>query len=212
MRTLLVIATGLLMAAPAAAQHEHKPVSGGGALPAGWHARPDKADAPADQIMFMAHGDGFHVKTGPATILWHEATRASGNFTASATFAATGQSPREAFGLVIGGQKLADADVDYAYFIVRGDGSFMIRHRAGTEVHTIAPWTKHEAVRAFEGDAAVSNTLTVDAGAQQVRFLVNGTEVAAFARADAMRVDGLVGLRVNHNLDLQVSGLAVTPK
>jgi hypothetical protein len=211
MRSLLIGAAALLCAAPALAQHAHAPVAGG-PLPAGWHARPDKADAPADQILFMPHGEGFHVKTGPATILWNESAAASGNFTASATFTATAQPPREAYGLVFGGRKLADADVDYGYFIIRGDGSFMIRHRAGTELHTINPWTRHDAVRVAEGTGAVTNTLAIEAGAEQVRFLVNGTEVATYGRNAPMNADGLIGLRVNHNLELQVDALGVTPK
>lgn len=211
MRTLLVTAFSLLCAAPALAQHDHA-ASGGGSLAEGWHAWPDRAAEPVAGVSLMSHGEGLHVKTGPAAIFWHEGSTAAGNFTAEATFTAKQQPPREAYGLVIGGRDLAEEGVDYAYFIIRGDGSFMIRHRAGTEVHTITPWTKHEAVRVPDAEGVVSNTLSIDAGAEQIRFLVNDTEVASFERGGALGVDGIVGLRVNHNLELQVDGLRVTPK
>jgi hypothetical protein len=45
-----------------------------------------------------------------------------------------------------------------------------------------------------------------------VRFLVNGTEVQTLSRAQlgGASTDGLVGLRVNHNLDLMIEGFGVT--
>jgi hypothetical protein len=211
MRSLLVGASALLIAAPVLGQHAHAPVAGG-PLPAGWHARTDKADAPQDQIMFMAHGKGFHVKTGPAAILWHDSMSATGNFELAATFTAAAQPPREAYGLILAGTNLAADNIEYLYFIIRGDGSFMIRHRAGADVHSIEPWTKHEAVLVAAEGGSVTNTLAVDAGAEQIRFLVNGTQVASYARNNPMRVDGATGLRVNHNLELQVDDFAVTPK
>jgi hypothetical protein len=42
-----------------------------------------------------------------------------------------------------------------------------------------------------------------------VDFMINGTKVASRPRAD-LAVDGVVGLRVNHNLNLHVSKLEVT--
>jgi hypothetical protein len=42
----------------------------------------------------------------------------------------------------------------------------------------------------------------------KVRFLVNGQEVYS-TDAKAMQVDGDVGVRVNHNLDVRVEGFDV---
>ena len=93
---------------------------------------------------------------------------------------------------------------------MRGDGKYAIKHRAGKDVHTLADWTANPAVKAADANGKATNTLAVKADAQTVRFLVNGTEVKAMPRAQAMDVDGLVGLRVNHMLDLHVDGFAVT--
>jgi len=52
--------------------------------------------------------------------------------------------------------------------------------------------------------------VTVVASPATVDFLINGTKVASKPRAD-VTADGIVGLRVNHNLNLHVAKLEVTP-
>jgi hypothetical protein len=96
------------------------------------------------------------------------------------------------------------------YFVIRNDGSFMVRHRGGPEVHTIQDWTPHPAVARHTGDGGptVKNVLAVDVGRDAVRFFVNGQEVTSFPTGP-MRTDGVVGLRVNHRLNLHVSRLEV---
>ncbi len=42
-------------------------------------------------------------------------------------------------------------------------------------------------------------------------FLVNGVEVAKLPRVAQLNTDGVVGLRINHNLDVHVSGFGVEP-
>jgi len=211
MRTVLIAATFLSLALPVAGQdHAHPAAAGGGQLVPGWQGRTDRATDQLSAVSFRALEKGFHVKTGPATILWNPANRASGQFTAAATFAATGQSPREAYGIVFGGKNLDQADIDYGYFIIRGDGSYMIRHRAGAELHTVKEWTKSDAIRQPEASGAMTNTLAFEAREGGVRFLINGTEVAAFG--PEWQAAGLVGLRVNHNLEVQVTDFGITPR
>ena len=41
---------------------------------------------------------------------------------------------------------------------------------------------------------------------------INGKEVHRMSRADAMNVDGVVGLRVNHNLDVHIEDFKVNGK
>lgn len=212
MRALGAALVFLCAALPVAAQaHDHAAPAGGGKLPAGWQGRTDRADQKLDGVMFMPMGNGFHVKSGPAAILWNPAHAASGEFTAGATFTAKGQPATEAYGIVVAGKNLEKEDVDYGYFIIRGDGSYMIRHRAGSEVHTMTPWTKHEAVRTPDASGTATNTLSFESAGAKVRFLVNGTEVASFDSPPA-NPNGIVGLRVNHNLELMVTDLKVTKK
>ncbi|HSJ64425.1 MAG TPA: hypothetical protein VK922_11085, partial [Gemmatimonadaceae bacterium] len=116
------------------------------------------------------------------------------------------------YGLFYGGNNLEAEQQDYLYFIVRQDGKFMIRHRAGAEVHTLMPWTESAAVKTPDASGKATNTLTARATTDALTFLVNGTEVHTLPRAAAaakMNIDGIVGLRVNHNLDVHVGKLAV---
>jgi hypothetical protein len=48
---------------------------------------------------------------------------------------------------------------------MRHDGRYMIRHRAGDEVHTLAEWTEHEAVNRPTAEDGSRNRLAIDAGA-----------------------------------------------
>jgi hypothetical protein len=216
MRTLMLTLVFAVFAAPLAAQHtQHDPddkVAGGGELPSGWHARPDKANASMADVKFVSMGDGYHATLGPAAIFYNPAHNATGAYRAQATFTQT-KAPQhpEAYGLVIGGKNLDKDNQDYLYFLVRQDGKFLVKHRAGTETHTLFEWTEHPAIRKADAEGKATNALAVDVGADGVRFLVNGTQVAQMERAADLNTDGIVGLRINHNLDVHVSDFGVSP-
>lgn len=222
MRRLPLAVTALLVTAlPAAAQQQQgraDPTTrvAGGALPAGWRVRLDDKDAarykPTDAKFFVA-GTGYHVTSGPAALYYDPKDRAPGNtFVVTAELTQT-RAPAhpEAYGLFLGGKHLDASDrQDYAYFLVRGTGEFMLTHRAGRELHTIIPWTRHAAVKAADASGRATNQLTVRVGADSARFLVNGTQVAAVPRDHWKDASGIVGLRVNHDLDVHVEKFAVT--
>lgn len=220
MRTSLVLAA-LIAAAPLAAQHNHGQGHGAGhahhgnhAAPEGWTFRLDRANADRSAVHFMQVGDELHFRLGPSGIFYHPENLRSGAYTVSAEFQQM-RAPQhpEAFGLVIAGQRLDAADQDYMYFLVRGTGEFTVKHRAGDEVHTIADWTAHDAIRRQGEDGRATNTLSVEVDPQQIRYLVNGTQVYRIDRASAghpINTDGVYGIRVNHNLDVHVKDLQAT--
>jgi hypothetical protein len=154
-------------------------------------------------------GGGVHFTTGPAGIYYRPADKATGPYEAHATF--TQMEPAahpEAYGLIIGGADLEGAGQKYTYFIVRQDGMFMIKRRAGDATPTVVDWTANAAIKKLDAGGKSVNTLAVEVGPAKVRFLVNGTEVTA---TDATKVDtaGITGLRINHNLNVHVEGFAV---
>ena len=213
----LSLAAALLVALPAAglaAQADpDKPVAGGGTLPAGWNARTER-NAPMDNVKFVTMGDGMHVTLGPAAIFWRAADSASGNYHTVATFRQT-KAPAhpEAYGLLIGGKNLADSTQSYTYFIVRtrGDtGQFSIRRRAGYNARptAVVDWTTNTAVHGADAQGAATNELSVQVRGGDVQFMVNGTVVYTAKAAD-VDASGIVGLRVNHNLDVHVGPLGV---
>lgn len=186
-----------------------KAVTGGGTLPAGWAARTD-GTAPMTNVKFVAMGDGFHVTLGPATVLYRAADHANGPFHTLATFTQT-KAPMhpEAYGLFVGGQSLNAPTQQYTYFLVRGDGKYIIKRRDGANTSVIQDWTDSPAVVKADSAGKATNMLEIDnkSDPSKVTFKVNGQAVHSMA-ADAT-TKGIVGLRVNHNLDVHVSGFAL---
>jgi hypothetical protein len=210
---ILAMAAIGLAAMPVIAQHpkEHqadpdKKVAGGGTLPSGWKARADSGSLAGVKVMPM--GGGIHFMSGPAGI-YYKPDKATGAYEARATF--TQMQPAahpEAYGLIIGGSDLEGAGQKYTYFLIRQDGKYLIKRRAGDATPTIADWTDSGAIKKADSSGKMSNTLAIDVGKEKVRFLVNGTEVNA---TDAAAVDaaGIAGLRINHNLNVHVEGFSV---
>ncbi|GIV62341.1 hypothetical protein GQ464_018355 [Rhodocaloribacter litoris] len=217
MRTLrwtLLFLIGWLVTVPATArQHDHDPdeaVTGGGHLPEGWQARLDRARASLDQVRFVETEAGYHITLGPAAIFYRPEDTASGSYTARATFVLNKPSAHpEAYGLFVGGRDLNGPGQDYLYFLVRQNGQYLVKHRAGAETHTLVDWTPHEAVRVPGERGTSENTLAVRATPERVAFLVNGVEVTALDRVPMLNTDGIAGLRVNHNLDVTVRDFAI---
>ena len=214
-RTLSTLSLVLAIAAPLAAQMKHDPdkkVAGGG-LPAGWMGRTDDANAKINDAKFAIMGTGYHVTSGPAAIYWTDKSQTKGPFTAAVTFTQMKKPTHpEAYGIFFMGKKLDSPEQDYAYFLVRGDGKVMVKHRAGSQTHTILDWTENAAVKKADAAGKATNTLTVDATKpDSVRLKVNGAQIAALPGSHLGSTDGSVGLRVNHNLDVHISDFAVTP-
>jgi hypothetical protein len=219
-RSFTALSLVMLAAAPLAAQmsgmkdKDPDKKAAGGQLPAGWSGRTDRPTAKLEDAKFVTMGSGYHVTSGPAAIYWKASNKVTGPFTATATMTQT-KAPThpEAYGIFFMGNKLDAPDQSYAYLIVRGDGKVMVKHRAGTELHTVLDWTESSAVHKADGNGKATNTLSVDASKpDSVRLSVNGTQVAALPGSHVGSTDGYVGLRVNHNLDVHVDNFTVTPK
>ena len=111
---------------------------------------------------------------------------------------------------MVGGANLDADDQVYDYFLIRNSGEYLIKRRTGGETELIQDWTPHESILRYtaESESSVLNELSVDVRENEVGFGINGEEVAAVPVSD-IRTDGVVGLRVNHALNLHVSNLEV---
>jgi hypothetical protein len=187
-------------------------VQGSSTLPAGWQTRLDRANARVEDVKFVRMGDGYHATMGPAAIFYNPKDMASGNYTARVTMTQT-KAPThpEAYGLIVGGRNLDKPNQEYLYFIVRQDGKYSVKHRAGAEVHTIVDWTEHAAVNKADAAGKATNTLAIRSTPDSILYMVNGRTVHAQDRTHAGReaTNGIVGLRVNHNLDVHISDFGV---
>ena len=203
-RTLL--ATLLALAAlPLAAQS-----------PEGWMVRIDRstnAQDPDDNpnLKFVTMGKGMHVTGGPAGTFWNPKNMASGNYTLKATFnLAKPSGHTNYYGLVFGGEDLGGPKQNYLYFMVAQNGTYAIIHRAGDATHDIQRG-KHDAIRVPGADGRSSNALEVRVTGDKISYVVNGTEVHTTPKSGmTAKTDGLVGIRVNHQLDVHIDGFEVT--
>jgi len=170
------------------------------------------ADPETADIYFVNMTPGWHITTKPAAIFYHPASTAEGAYRAETVIHLFDpQGRNEAFGLFIGGKDLEGADQTYDYFVIRNSGEFLVKRRAGAETTELVPWTPHPAIATFGEDTEVSvpNTLTVEAGPEEVVFRINGEEATRLPRAD-VQTDGVVGLRINHRLNVHVEDLSVS--
>jgi hypothetical protein len=196
-------------------------VTGSGKLPAGWALRFDPivvrngravpAPQPSD-VDVQVVGTELHVRSGPAAIYWRPADEVRGSYVVSATFSQPRSMAHEAYGLLVGGASLQDSTERYVYFVVRPqDGGILVSRRLSDARPTaLVPWTVHRAVQRERRDGSATNRLAVRVGADSVWFVANDVVVRTLARSElGTPTDGLVGVRVNHNLDLQVADLRV---
>lgn len=191
-----------------------------GEVPPGWQVRFDHdadytvgTNPDSSDVFFVTMTPGWHITARPAGIYWHPASTASGAYRATAGIYLFPPGERnEGYGLFVGGADLDGADQAYVYFLVRRSGEFLVKSRMGEETRELIGWTPNEAIVPYTEETAgtIHNVLSVDVGADQVRFLVNDVEVAALPAAD-LPTDGVVGLRINHALNVHVDELSVTP-
>lgn len=218
-KTIVASLAALALAGPLAAQDNDPTtkVTGDG-LPSGWMLRFDphrRGPAPTvNDVNFRAMGDGFHLTSGPAAIYYRPADAQEGDFTVSATISQRASSNHEAYGLFIGGRDLQTPNQNYLYFVIHPkDGKYLINHRTSdARPNSVVPYTNHPAINTDDpSTGAASNTLAIRVAGDQVIFLVNGQEVKRLSKGeiDGAATDGLVGLRLNHNLDVHISGFTV---
>ena len=185
-------------------------VATGSGVPAGYTARPDREGTDLSQLQYAVQGGNrWEITTGPAHIVYAPGDTARGSYTARATFEQL-EAPRhpEAFGIIVGGEGLDGAQQRYTYFIVRGTGEYMVRVREGNETRNVVGWTKSPAVATQDSAGRASYPLAGQVGADSVRFLVGDQRVAAVPKT-AVPTDGIVGLRVNHNLRVATGPVTV---
>lgn len=207
MRAISLAALALAVAMPAVAQDADRTVSGGGQLAPGWMARTDRGQN-FDNIKFEESGTGWNITVGPGVALYRESDVATGEYTISATIEQlSSKGHGHGTGLIFGGRDLQAEGQVYSYFLVRGDGSYIIKTRTGATTAEIVGWSKNGAINESEL-AHMKNDVSVRVTGADVIFMVNGTEVHRVPKAD-MYTDGIVGIRLNHNLDMHIDDFKI---
>ncbi|UCF19147.1 MAG: hypothetical protein JSU87_14640 [Gemmatimonadota bacterium] len=200
MRLALLLLTLSLSVSPAAGQDAERP--------AGWKVRFDRP-APDSAVYFVSMEPGWHITTGPAGIFYDAERKAAGNYRLRSEISLFSSARLDGFGVFVGGQNLESESQAYVYFLIRKDGRFLIKRRNGTETEVITPWTENPAIVKHDGgEGTASNVLVLECGAEYIDFFVNDEKVASLPRAE-LAVEGIVGLRMNHGLDVHVIDLSI---
>ena len=185
--------------------------------PKGWKIRADRSTSATDPdaagtIKFETMGQGLHATNPQAATYFNPANTASGNYTVKGTFTLVKPSGHtNYYGLAFGGSELDGAGQNYLYFLVAQDGTFLVKHRAGDATHDVVAKTPSDAVKKPDASGKSVNALEVRVHADKIEFAVNGTVVGSTPKSGmAAKTDGLYGIRINHQLEVHIDGLAVT--
>ena len=201
-------------------------VAGGGITAKGWQGKVDAAEASKggkiEDSKFVQQGAEFHLNNGPAAVYWNPANTASGSYTVSATFTepkymSSNDHPHP-YGLFIGGANLGTDKNSLLYCTPYGNGTFIVR---GFGPAPFAPNNNrrpapNEAVKKAETGGSVTQEVAWVVTPDKAECKINGATVASFAKADLVgegkltSLDGIAGIRVAHNVDVNVSNFKIT--
>ena len=203
----------VLIAAPETQDPDRK-VAGGGITAPGWVGAADKGAITDSK--FEAMGNDFHLTIGPAALYWTPKNTATGNYTVSATFKelkpGMGGHPHPV-GLFIGGANLDTPKKSAFYCTVNSAGAVLVRGFNEGTVFTLTTGRggaqPNDAVAKPAADGTVTNTVAWTVKDGTADCSVNGKSVGSFTK-DQIKIatDGLYGIRVSHNMEVMVSGLA----
>ena len=185
--------------------------------PSGWKLRIDRSTNASDPdaagaIKFTTSGAGFHAVNPQAAVYWNPSNTATGNYTLKGNFTLVRPSNHNNYyGLVFGGSGLDGAQQQYLYFTVAQDGSWLIKRRDGDAGARTIAQMRHDAVKRPDANGTSTNALEVRVQADKVDFVVNGAVVSSMPKSGlGGATDGIYGIRVNHQLEVQVDGLTAT--
>ena len=218
-----------IQAAPqagAAAQADpSRKVAGGGITASGWKGKVDANEASKGAKItdskFAQEGTTFNINNGPAAIYWNPANTGTGSYTVSATFTepkymSSNDHPHP-YGLFIAGANLDTDNASFLYCTPYGNGTFIVRGFGP------APFrmgggrgTPHDAVKKAETGGSVTQEVAWVVTPEKAECKINGAVVASYPKAELVTagkltsLDGIAGIRIAHNVDVNVSNFKVT--
>jgi len=183
----------------------------------GWKVRVDRSTSASDpdgagDVKFMAMGAGFHAINPQAAVFWKPGANASGTYTLKGRFTLMKPSDHtNYYGLVFGGSDLEGPNQNYLYFVVAQDGTWLVKRRDGNVATQNVATGPSPAVKKLDATGKSVNALEVRVTPKGTEYLVNGTTVYTAPRTGpAAKTDGLFGMRVNHQLEVQVDGFGIS--
>lgn len=205
-------------------------VPGGGITGAGWQgnvidAGSLKQGRSITDSKFVADGSTITINAGPNNIYWNPAHVGTGDFTVKATFAESNHLKHSnhphPYGVFIGGANLDTPKATLLYCSAYGNGTAIVRGFAPDAPNGIFRLggnrpIANDAIRKAGADGTVTQEIALSVKGGAIECAVNGAVIATHPVSDAVgpgllpSTDGIVGLRIGHNLDVVVTGFAVT--
>lgn len=209
-------------------QDAARKVPGGGIFAAGWQGKIDAGEAAngsaVNDSKFEMKGAEVTINSGPAGIFWNPANSQSGDFTVSATFTEpqyqSAMNHPHPYGVFIAGNKLDTDTPTLLYCAAYGNGNFILR-AFPTSFAPPGPSGRrpaaNEAVhKAAAKGAPVTQDISMSLKGSRVTCSINGTEVANLSKDELVgagkleNIQGNVGIRVSHNVDVKVTNWKIT--
>lgn len=177
-----------------------------------WTIRSDDEQAALQQEnVTLLPGGGLEIKETANATVWHPTGEAEAPYQLTARVGMTNLALHaHGAGIVFGGSDVTGDAQTYTYFLVRGDGHYLVKTRDGTETGDIQPWTEHAAIVKEDSDQKASNALSVSVQKDETSFFVNDTEVFKHTNKD-LHVDGKYGVRMVHDLRVRFDQIELTP-
>lgn len=176
-----------------------------------WTCRPDDSeDDIQPKNVSLIPGGGIEVKDTANATLWRATDSAKTPYRLSMRVQTTNLALHaHGAGIAFGGRNVDGDKQAYTYFLVRGDGYFLVKTRDGDNTNDICPWTEHDAITKEDSDQKASNVLSVTVGKGETRFLVNGTEVYKHS-SQQLHTIGKYGVRLVHDLSVRFDQIELT--
>lgn len=223
MRRLFALAVAAaLVTTSAAAQDADRSVKDGGIKVAGWKGRVDRRPASQGKSVadskLVTEGGALRLSVGPAGNFWNDANVAKGDYTVKATFKEhkMAASHPHSYGVFIGGADLESPTETLMYCIAYGNGTYSVKTFHGEKVTTLVDRAESPALKKAGANGEATNEIGWRVQGGKASCVINGTSVKSFEQAEVVAadklksLDGTYGIRVSHNLELTVSGLAAS--
>ena len=200
-------------------QEAVRKVAGAGIHAPGWQGKADGKESVNDS-KFDLKGSEIMISTGPAAVYWNPANTASGDYTVSATFSepqymSSNDHPHP-YGVFIGGNKLGTDSESLLYCAAYGRGTFIVRGFGPASFMMNGRGAPNDAIHKAAGKGEpVTQDIAMSVKGDTVSCSINGTVVATYPKSEVVgagkltSTDGIAGIRVAHNVDVNVTNFKV---
>jgi hypothetical protein len=165
---------------------------------------------PDPRVQFEPMPPGWHITTGPAANIVNPRVIAP-----SAPYIVEIESflfPGDGdgvYGILLGGENLANPRGAYTAFLVRRDGSAAImRRQAGADVPLVTWEMADSLITSMGGTGPMRIVVSVAVSGDSSRFFVNGGRIGAVSRLEGP-TDGALGVRIGDGVSVHIARLDV---